>query len=84
MAWFNGRASDLKVRAGGAGLLLMATALLALLPAHHGPQMTQPTLVEFCLAFSAVCAGSAGASLLFVGRQMLEQVGSPGRHRGEP
>lgn len=70
-----GQASDLKVRSAGLGLVLLATALLATLPARGGNvRLRQPTVMELCTAFLAVCSGSVGASLLCVGRQMFEPV----------
>lgn len=71
------RSFDLRVRLGGFGLIMLATGLLALLPARGIDRGSQPSVVELCLAFVAVCSGSAGASFLFVGRQMFDPVPTP-------
>lgn len=77
------RSFDLKVRLGGVGLLLVAACLLAVLSARSPDRARQPTVLELCMAFAAVCSGSTGASFVFVGRQMFEPVLSP-RERAMP
>ena len=68
---------DRRVRLGGAALIALATLALFLLPTHRGDPAARPSVVHVCLAFLAVCAGSAGASFLCLGCRMFEPTAAP-------
>lgn len=69
------REFDLKVRVGGLALLVLAAILFTQLPGQrNGHAVARPSMAEFCIAFVAVCATSAGASFVLLGRQMLDPV----------
>lgn len=72
-----GRKRDGQVRAGGAALLVLAGALIAVTAHLRTHDAVQPTVVEFCIAFVAVCAASAGAALLCEGQALFEEARGP-------
>lgn len=71
------RSFDRRVRLGGAALIVLATLALFLLPTHRGDPAARPSVAHVCLAFFAVCAGSAGATFLCLGRRMFEPTAAP-------
>ncbi|MEG3175537.1 hypothetical protein U1872_04785 [Sphingomonas sp. RB3P16] len=71
------RGYDLRVRLVGGALVALAVVCVALLPGHRGNPAVPPGTVELWLALIAVAAGSVGASLVAVGRQMFEPVADP-------
>ena len=71
------RKIDVQVRGGGAALLLLASVLIAVTMHLRAHDAVQPTTIEFCIAFFAVCAGSIGAALLFEGHALFEEARGP-------
>lgn len=82
MAW-RWRNFDRQIRLGGALLLVLATLALLALPAHRGEPSARPDVWDFCLAFLAVCAASAGACLLCIGRSLFQPAVGPRSQRCE-
>lgn len=74
MRWRFSRGSNVQVRLTGLVLVLLCALLLTRLPAVHVVTRMSPSATEFCIAFVAVVCGSAGASLLFVGRALFDPV----------
>ncbi|WP_157134548.1 hypothetical protein [Sphingomonas sp. PAMC 26605] len=72
---------DVKVRLGGAALLLLATLCLFSLCANRGNPDAQPSAFELCVALVAVCSGCGGAALVFEGRSVFEPASDPRTRR---